>query len=58
MGAVVDRIAEYTAVAFTALTRTDDWSLWDAWTNLEELSAAYEELVADLAAGRRRLPGA
>jgi hypothetical protein len=57
VGAVVDRIAEYTAVAFTALTRTDDWSLWDAWNQLAVLSLAYEELVADLLAGRRRLPG-
>ncbi|MCX4096460.1 hypothetical protein [Nocardia sp. alder85J] len=58
VGALVDRIAEYTAVAFTALTRTDDWSLWDAWNTLEELSRAYEALVVGISTGRRRLPDA
>ncbi|MGW0049705.1 DUF4254 domain-containing protein [Nocardia cyriacigeorgica] len=57
LGAIVDRLARYTADAYAALAgATDD--LGDAWERLAELAIGYDDLAAELVTGRRRLPGA
>jgi hypothetical protein len=58
LGAVIDRLAQFTAIAYAALASAADYELGDAWEALAELSIGYEDLVHELAAGRRRLPGA
>ncbi|SNY89249.1 Protein of unknown function [Nocardia amikacinitolerans] len=58
LGTVIDRLAERTAHAYTALTKNSDWDLWFAWERLAELAVAYEDLADELHAGRRRLPDA
>ncbi|WP_245672437.1 DUF4254 domain-containing protein [Nocardia anaemiae] len=58
LGAVLDRLAQYTATAYAALASATDDALGDAWEALAELAIGYEDLAHDLAAGRRRLPGA
>ncbi|MFB8277016.1 DUF4254 domain-containing protein [Nocardia colli] len=57
VGAVVDKLAQYTACAFAALTGASQWELGDAWEQLAELAIGYDDLAAELSAGRRRLPG-
>ncbi|WP_223885158.1 DUF4254 domain-containing protein [Nocardia colli] len=57
VGAVVDKLAQYTACAFAALTSASQWELGDAWEQLAELAIGYDDLAAELSAGRRRLPG-
>jgi hypothetical protein len=57
LGAVVDRVAQFTATAYAALANAVDWTLGDAWERLAELAIGYEDLVTDLESGRRRLPG-
>ncbi|WP_433627199.1 DUF4254 domain-containing protein [Nocardia sp. CA-120079] len=57
LGAVLDRLARYTATAYAALASATDYDLGDAWEALAELAIGYEDLVHELAAGRRRLPG-
>lgn len=57
LGAVVDRLAQFTAAAFAALANTADRHLGDAWERLAELAIGYEDLVTELHSGRRRLPG-
>lgn len=59
LGSVLDRLARFTAKAYAALagSTAGDWELWDAWERLAELAVAYEDLTAEVAAGRRRLPG-
>jgi hypothetical protein len=57
LGAVVDRVARFTATAYAALASPVDWRLGDAWERLAELAIGYEDLVAELQEGRRRLPG-
>ncbi|MEU2252251.1 DUF4254 domain-containing protein [Nocardia xishanensis] len=56
LGTIIDRLAERTAHACTALMRNSDWELWFAWERLAELAVAYEDLATELHAGRRRLP--
>lgn len=56
VGAVLDRLARLTACAEAALAAESDWDIWFAWERLAELSVGYEDLVAELATGRRRLP--
>lgn len=56
IGAIVDRLAQLTALAYNALATVDGWDLWNAWERLAELSLAYEDLAGELTAGRRRLP--
>lgn len=58
LGAVVDRVAQFTATAYAALADSVDWQLGDAWERLAELAIGYEDLIAELHTGRRRLPGA
>ena len=57
LGAVVDRVARFTASAYAALADPRDWSLGDAWERLAELAVGYEDLIDELQSGRRRLPG-
>ncbi|WP_433524278.1 DUF4254 domain-containing protein [Nocardia pseudovaccinii] len=57
LGAVIDRLAQFTAIAYAALASATDYDLGDAWEALVELAIGYEDLVHDLAEGRRRLPG-
>ncbi|MFI7664527.1 DUF4254 domain-containing protein [Nocardia sp. NPDC049526] len=57
LGAVIDRLAQCTAIAYAALASATDYDLGDAWEALAELAIGYEDLVRELAAGRRRLPG-
>lgn len=57
VGAVIDRLAQFTAAAYAALTSACEWDLWDAWERLAELAIGYEDLATDVHSGRRRLPG-
>ncbi|KQY33227.1 hypothetical protein ASD42_15210 [Nocardia sp. Root136] len=58
VGAVIDRMAEASVRAHHALmTRAaNDEMLHCAWHHLAELADAYDDLVRDVLAGRRRLP--
>ncbi len=58
IGAVIDRIAEASVRAHHALMTLDanDEILHMAWHHLAELADAYDDLIADVLAGRRRLP--
>ncbi|WP_330233028.1 DUF4254 domain-containing protein [Nocardia sp. NBC_00508] len=58
MGAVIDRMAKFTAHAYAALASASEWDLWDAWQRLAELAVGYDDLAAEVSAGVRRLPGA
>ncbi|WP_245562431.1 DUF4254 domain-containing protein [Nocardia araoensis] len=57
VGSVIDRLAEYTALAYAALATSSTWVLGDAWERLAELAVGYEDLKDEVAAGHRRLPG-
>ncbi|WP_433600803.1 DUF4254 domain-containing protein [Nocardia sp. CA-135953] len=57
LGAVLDRLAQYTATAYAALASAADYDLGDVWESLAELAIGYEDLAAEVSAGRRRLPG-
>ncbi|KAA8886412.1 DUF4254 domain-containing protein [Nocardia colli] len=58
VGAVIDRLAESSVRAHHALMTLDahDERLHGAWHHLAELADAYDDLVRDIIAGRRRLP--
>ncbi|WP_319944844.1 DUF4254 domain-containing protein [Nocardia macrotermitis] len=58
IGSVIDRIAEASVRAHHALMTLDagDEVLHGAWHHLAELADAYDDLVTDVLAGRRRLP--
>ncbi|WP_054815784.1 DUF4254 domain-containing protein [Nocardia arizonensis] len=58
VGAVIDRLAESSVRAHHALMTLDahDELLHCAWHHLAELADAYDDLVRDVLAGRRRLP--
>ncbi|MGW3540950.1 DUF4254 domain-containing protein [Nocardia niigatensis] len=58
VGSVIDRLAEASVRAHHALMTLDanDEMLHGAWHHLAELSDAYDDLVRDVLAGRRRLP--
>ncbi|MGK8504383.1 DUF4254 domain-containing protein [Nocardia asiatica] len=58
VGAVIDRLAQFTANAYAALASASEWDLWDAWQRLAELAVGYDDLAAEVCAGVRRLPGA
>ncbi|MET9027624.1 DUF4254 domain-containing protein [Nocardia sp. NPDC004168] len=58
VGAVIDRLAQFTANAYAALASSSEWDLWDAWQRLAELAVGYDDLAAEVCAGVRRLPGA
>ncbi len=57
VGSVVDRLAEYTALAYAALASSSNWVLGDAWERLAELAVGYEDLKDEVGTGQRRLPG-
>ncbi|MFD6161544.1 DUF4254 domain-containing protein [Nocardia sp. NPDC060256] len=57
LGAVIDRLAQFTACAFAALASASPWELGDAWEQLAELAVGYDDLATEVCAGRRRLPG-
>lgn len=58
VGSVIDRLADASVRAHHALMTLDanDEMLHGAWHHLAELSDAYDDLVRDVLAGRRRLP--
>ncbi|MEU1998330.1 DUF4254 domain-containing protein [Nocardia gamkensis] len=58
VGAVIDRLAESSVRAHHALMTRNahDELLHNAWHHLAELADAYDDLVRDVMAGRRRLP--
>ncbi|MFC9892416.1 DUF4254 domain-containing protein [Nocardia sp. NPDC127579] len=58
VGSVIDRLAESSVRAHHALMTLDahDELLHSAWHHLAELADAYDDLVRDIVAGRRRLP--
>ncbi|MBF6212538.1 DUF4254 domain-containing protein [Nocardia puris] len=58
IGAVIDRLAESSVRAHHALMTLDaaDERLHCAWHHLAELADAYDDLIRDVLAGRRRLP--
>ncbi len=58
VGAIIDRLAESAVRAHHALMTldADDELLHSAWHHLAELADAYDALVGDVLAGRRRLP--
>ncbi|MGW4633766.1 DUF4254 domain-containing protein [Nocardia sp. NPDC004415] len=58
IGAVIDRLAESTVRAHHALMTlaAHDELLHSAWHHLAELADAYDDLVRDVLAGKRRLP--
>lgn len=58
VGSVIDRIAEASVRAHHALMTMDanDELLHIAWHHLAELADAYDDLITDVLAGRRRLP--
>ncbi|GAA5067018.1 DUF4254 domain-containing protein [Nocardia callitridis] len=58
VGAVIDRIARFTADAYAALAGTSQLDLVEAWQRLAELAVGYDDLAAEVCAGLRRLPGA
>ncbi|MBO0854395.1 MAG: DUF4254 domain-containing protein [Nocardia sp.] len=56
VGTVIDRLAQFSALAYLALTSSADRMAQDAWRRLAELAVAYDDLVADVEAGVCRLP--
>ncbi|MGY2062642.1 DUF4254 domain-containing protein, partial [Nocardia gipuzkoensis] len=56
VGTVIDRLAQFSALAYLALTTTPDWLADDAWRRLAELANAYVDLATEVSAGRCRLP--
>ncbi|WP_245720346.1 DUF4254 domain-containing protein [Nocardia uniformis] len=56
VGAVIDRLAEFSASAFVALANPRDGEPFIAWERLAELAVAFEDLTDELSSGRRRLP--
>ncbi|MFE1593205.1 DUF4254 domain-containing protein [Nocardia sp. NPDC058705] len=58
VGAVIDRMAEASVRAHHALMTmaAHDEMLHSAWHHLAELADAYDDLVREVLAGRRRLP--
>ncbi|WP_330184549.1 DUF4254 domain-containing protein [Nocardia sp. NBC_01503] len=56
VGTVVDRLAQFSALAYLTLASAPDEAMHEAATRLTELALAYEHLAHELAEGRRRLP--
>ncbi|MGQ4600548.1 DUF4254 domain-containing protein [Nocardia sp. R6R-6] len=57
IGAVVDRLAEYSVLAHTALSRdTQQPHIHYIWRQLAELALGYGDLSFELTTGARRLP--
>lgn len=56
VGTVVDRLAQFSAQAYSTLTGAPEWMVHDAWRRLSELAVAYEDLAVDVTGGVCRLP--
>lgn len=56
MGAVINRLAQFTAAAYAALANPIDGEVLGAWERLGELAIGYEDLADEVRVGRRRLP--
>ncbi len=56
VGTVVDRLAQFSALAYLTLTTAPEWVISDAWRRLSQLAVAYDDLAAEVVAGRCRLP--
>ncbi|MBF6210186.1 DUF4254 domain-containing protein [Nocardia puris] len=57
VGTVVDRLAQLAVLTYLALARGCDDRLADSQQRLHELSWAYDDLIAEIRTGTRRLPG-
>ncbi|MFI5776000.1 DUF4254 domain-containing protein [Nocardia sp. NPDC051570] len=57
VGAVVDRLAQFSVYAYAALEQADSqWEMHVAWQRLAELSLGYSDMAFEIAAGTLRLP--
>nr|WP_232110719.1 DUF4254 domain-containing protein [Nocardia wallacei] len=56
VGTVVDRLAQFSALAYLTLTDAPESTVREAWRRLSELATAYDDLAADVSAGLCRLP--
>ncbi|MGY0496885.1 DUF4254 domain-containing protein [Nocardia sp. FBN12] len=56
IGAVVDRMAHFAALTYRALACGAEAELHAAQLRLHELSCGYDDLIAEVASGARRLP--
>ncbi|KZM70984.1 hypothetical protein AWN90_41410 [Nocardia terpenica] len=56
VGTVIDRLAQFSALAYLSLTQSPESAILDAWRRLSELAVAYDDLAAELTSGRCRLP--
>jgi len=56
VGTVIDRLAQFSALAYLSLTHEPDRVIHDAWRRLSELAVAYDHLAGEVTAGLCRLP--
>lgn len=56
MGQVIDRIARLTALTYTAMAGASDQVFHELVAYVDDLARGYEDLVAELQSGARRLP--
>ena len=56
IGTVVDRLAQFSALAYLTLVSSPDWPVHHAWERLWDLAIGYEHLADEVGAGLRRLP--
>ncbi|RMI31019.1 DUF4254 domain-containing protein [Nocardia stercoris] len=56
VGTVIDRMAQFSSLAYYTLANLPQWMTHDAWRRLTELAVAYEDLASEVATGRCRLP--
>ncbi|MBB5914296.1 hypothetical protein BJY24_003163 [Nocardia transvalensis] len=56
VGTVIDRLAQFSALAYLTLADSPEWVVRDAWRRLSELATAYQDLATEIEAGKCRLP--
>lgn len=56
VGTVVDRLAQFSALAYLTLTWEPERIVHDAWRRLTELAVAYDDLAGEVTTGLCRLP--
>ncbi len=56
VGTVIDRLAQFSALAYLTLTWEPERVAHDAWRRLTELAVAYGDLAEEVTTGRCRLP--
>ncbi|MQY30102.1 hypothetical protein NRB56_57000 [Nocardia sp. RB56] len=56
VGTVIDRLAQFSAQAYSTLLGAPEWMVHDAWRRLSELAVAYEDLATEVSTGVCRLP--